>query len=51
MDTVVSVNEQKMPKLDCTDAHSDLDLGCPQMNTDGLQVSLDSVKIILFVFL
>ena len=28
MDTVVYVDEQKMPRLDCTDSHADLDLRC-----------------------
>ena len=30
VDTVVYVDEQKMPRLDCKDAHADLDLHCPQ---------------------
>ena len=30
VDTLAYVDEQKMPKLDCTDAHADLDLRCPQ---------------------
>ena len=29
VDTVVYVDKQKMPSLDCTDAHADLDLRCP----------------------
>ena len=29
--TVDYVEEQKMPRLDCTDAHADLDLRCPQI--------------------
>ena len=28
MDTVVYVEEQKMPRLDCTDVHADLGLHC-----------------------
>ena len=32
MDAVVYVNKQKMPRLDCTDAHADLDLCCPQIS-------------------
>ena len=31
VDIVVYVDEQKMPRLDCTDAHTDLDLCCPQI--------------------
>ena len=30
VDTVVYVDGQKMPRLDSTDAHADLDLSCPQ---------------------
>ena len=30
VDTVVYVDEQKMPGLGCTDAHDYLDLRCPQ---------------------
>ena len=30
LDTVVYVNGQKMPRLDCIDVHADLDLCCPQ---------------------
>ena len=29
-DTVVYVDKQKMPRLDCTDVHLDLDLQCQQ---------------------
>ena len=29
MNTVVYVDRQKMPRLDCSDAHADLDLRCP----------------------
>ena len=32
VDTVVYVDEQKMLRLDCIDAHADLDLLCPQIN-------------------
>ena len=31
MDTVVYVNKQRMLKSDCTYAHTDLDLHCPQI--------------------
>ena len=31
-DSVVYVDEQKMPRLDCTDAHADLDLCFPKMH-------------------
>ena len=31
MDTVVYVDEQRMIRSDCTDAHADLDLRCPQI--------------------
>ena len=30
-DNVVYVDEQKVPRLDCTDAHVDLDQRCPQI--------------------
>ena len=30
-DTVVYVDQQKMPRLDSTDAHADLDVRCPQI--------------------
>ena len=30
VDTVVNVDEQKIPRLDCTDAHGDLHLHCLQ---------------------
>ena len=33
VDTVVYVDEQKMPRLVCTDVHADLDLRCPQKCT------------------
>ena len=31
MDTVVYVDEHRMLRSDCTDAHADLDLRCPQI--------------------
>ena len=31
MDTIVYVNEPRMHRSDCTDAHADLDLHCPQI--------------------
>ena len=31
MDSVVYVDEQRTLRSDCTDAHADLDLRCPQM--------------------
>ena len=30
VDTVVYDYKQKIPRLDCTDVHADLDLRCPQ---------------------
>ena len=35
VDTVVFVNKQKMSRLDCTDAHADLDLRCPHKGPFG----------------
>ena len=31
VDTVVYADKQKIPRLDCTDTHADLDLWCPQI--------------------
>ena len=31
VDTVLYISKQKMPRLDCTNTHADLDLHCPQI--------------------
>ena len=47
VDTVVYIDEQNMPRLDCTDAHAGLDLRCLQIFTRAFFVRCASYQLSL----